>query len=170
MKSVLQCNLWYLWSYSYSAVVDTSKGETTKQLVFPLSRTYMDDITLLVQSKIGAENLLWCCHSLFILSRMKIKLVENQSLSIFKDSVKNTHFHIGDDIIMIIKEKSIKSLGRLYEVPLTDHHQGTEVQKVALKSLPGKLTTCCYQHGLLTHLLWPLQRYEIVPLQREWIQ
>ena len=72
----------------------------------------------------------------------------------------------------------VKSLGRLYSIPLTDRHRGTEVQKVALKGLksidktclPGKMKAWCYQHGLLPRLLWPLEIYEIAISRVERIQ
>ena len=70
---------------------------------------------------------------------------------------------------VIRSQQSVKSLGCLYSIPLTDCHRGTEVQKVALTGLKLIDKTCllrkmkawCYQHGLLPHLLWPLQMYEI---------
>ena len=34
-----------------------------------------------------------------------------------------------------VREKLVKSLGRLYSIPLTDRHRGTKVQKVTLKGL-----------------------------------
>ena len=78
-------------------------------------------------------------------------------------------FKIGGDTIPTVREKPVKNLGRLYSIPLTDRHWGTEVQKVVLKGLksidktclPGKIKAWCYQHGLLPHILWPLKMYEI---------
>ena len=149
---------------------DICKGEITKeQLVLPPSRAYMDDITILVQSKIGADNLLRRYFSLFTWARMRVKPQKSRSLSLIKGSVRKVKFRIGGDLIPTIKEKPVKSLGRLYEVPLTDRHRGTELQKIAVKGLksihktylPGKMKVWCYQHGLLPRLLWPLQVYEI---------
>ena len=81
-------------------------------------------------------------------------------------------------IMTLVREKPVKSLGRLSSIPLTDRHRGTEVQKLALKGLksndktclPGKMKAWCYQHGLLPRLLWPLQMYEIVISRVERIQ
>ena len=106
---------------------------------------------------------------------MKAKPKKSRSLSLVRGSVREMHFKIGGDTIPIVREKLVKSLGCLYSIPLTDRHQGTEVQKVALKSLesidktclPGKMKTWCYQHGLLPSLLWPLQ---IALSHFEWIQ
>ena len=70
------------------------------------------------------------------------------------------YFKTGGDTIPTVREKSVKSLGRLYSIPLTDSHRSLEVQKVALKGLkstdktclPGKMKAWFYQHGLLPHL------------------
>lgn len=69
-----------------------------------------------------------------------------------------------------VKEKPLKSLGLLYEIPLTEQHQGKKLQKVSLDGLesidrthsPGKLKAWCYQHGLLLQLLRPLQVYNVI--------
>ena len=82
------------------------------------------------------------------------------------------------DKIPTVREKPVKSLGRLYSIPLTDRHRGTEVQKVAVKGLksidktclPGRMKAWCYQHGLLPRLLCPLQMFEIAISRVEWIQ
>ena len=84
--------------------VDTIKGKTTKYLVLHPSRAYMDDITILVLAKIGAEYLLQCYHSFFIWLRMKIKAKKNWSLLIFRGAIKDTRFHIGDDVILTVRE------------------------------------------------------------------
>ena len=88
------------------------------------------------------------------------------------------HFKIGGDKIPTVREKPVKSLGHLYSIPLTDHHKGIEVQKVALNGhksidktcLARKMKAWCYQHGLLTRLLRSLQMYEIALSQVERIQ
>ena len=85
---------------------------------------------------------------------------------------------IEGDTIPTVREKPVKSLGRLYSIPLTDRHKVTEVQKVALEGfksiektcLPGMTKDWCYQHGLLPRLLWPLQTYDIVLSHVERIQ
>ena len=77
-----------------------------------------------------------------------------------------------------IKEQPVKSLGRLYAVPLTDRHRGVEIETIATKGLtaidkselPGKLKAWCFQHGLLPRLLWPLQVYEVSLSRVESIQ
>lgn len=39
-------------------------------------------------------------------------------------------------MIQTVKGKPVKSLGRLYEISLTDRHRGKEVQEVALDGHP----------------------------------
>ena len=79
---------------------------------------------------------------------MKAKPKKSRSLSLVGGSVREIHFKIGGDKIPTVREKPVKSLGRLYSIPLTGRHRGTEVQKVPLKGfksidktcLPGKMT------------------------------
>ena len=147
-------------------------------LTLPPSRAFMDDITILVQSQFSADGLLQKYNDLFTWARMKAKPKKSRSLSLVGGSVREIHFKIGGDKIPTVREKPVKSLGRLYSIPLTDRHRGPEVQKVALKGLksidktclPGRMTAWCYQHGLLPRLLWPLQMYEISISRVERIQ
>ena len=147
-----------------------SKGVMKNEhLTLPPSRAFMDDITILVLSKIAADGLLQRYYDLFTWVRMKVKPKKSQSLSFVGRCVREIHFKIGGDTILTVRKKPVKSLGHLYSIPLTDRHRGTEVQKVAFKGLksidktclPGKMKAWCYQYGLLPCLLWPLQMYEI---------
>ena len=158
---------------------NTSKGVMkSEHLTLPPSRAFMDDITIFVPSKIAADGLLQRYYDLFTRARMRAKSKKNQSLSLVGGSVREIHFKIEDDKIPKVREKLVKSLGRLYSIPLTDHHRDTEVQKVVLKGLksidktclPGKMQTWCYQHGLPPRLLWPLQMYKIALSRVERIQ
>ena len=132
-----------------------------EHLTLPPSRDFMDDITILVPSKIAADGLPQRYYDLFTWSRMKAKPKKSRSRSLVGGSVREIHFKIGSDKIPTVREKPVKSLGRLYSIPLTDRHRGTEVQKVALKGLksidktclPGKMKAWCYQHSLPPCLL-----------------
>ena len=149
-----------------------------EHLTLPPSRAFMDDITILVPSQIAADGLLQRYYNLFTWARMKAKPKKSRSLSLVGGSVRKIHFKIGGDKIPTVREKPLKSLGRLYSIQLTDRHWGTEVQKVASKErksidktcLPGKMKAWCYQHGLLPRLSWPLQMYEIAISRVERIQ
>ena len=58
---------------------------------------------------------------------MKAKPKKSRSLSLDGGSVREIHFKIGSDKIPTVWEKPVKSLGRLYSIPLTDRQRGTEV-------------------------------------------
>ena len=113
---------------------------------------FMDDITVLVPPQIAADGLLQRYYHLFAWTGMKAKPKKSWSLSLVGGSVREIHFNIGGDNISTVREKPVKNLGRLYSIPLTDRHRGTEVQKVALKGfksidktcLPGKMKAFCY--------------------------
>ena len=129
----------------------------------------MDDVTALVQSKVGTQELLDRFHYLFTWVRMKAKPKENQSISLIRGTICDIHFSIGGNIMPTVREQPVKSLGRLYAFPLTDRHRGVEVLRTALEGLQaiekselhGKLKAWCFQHGLLLRLLWPLQIYDM---------
>ena len=149
---------------------NTSKGVMKNEhLTPPPSRAFMDDITILVPSQIAVDGLLQRYYGLFKWARMKAKPRKSRILSSVGGSSWEIHFKIGVDKIPAVKEKPVKSPERFYSIPLTDRHKGPEVQKVALKGLksidktylPGKMKAWGYQHGLLPHLLWSLQMYEI---------
>ena len=128
-----------------------------EHLTLPASRAFMDDITILVPSKIAADGLPQRYYDLFTWARMKAKSKKSRSLSLVRGSVKEIHFQIRGDKIPTVRDKPVKSLGYLYSIPLTDPHRDPEVQKVALKGLksidktclPEKMKAWCYQHGLL---------------------
>ena len=105
-----------------------SKGVMKNEhLTLPLSRAFMDDITILVLSKITAYGLPQRYYDLFTWARMKAKPKKSQSLSLVRGSVRKIYFKSGGDKIPTVREKPVKSLGRLYSIPLTDHHRDTEV-------------------------------------------
>ena len=120
-----------------------SKGVMKNEhLTLPPSRAFMDNITILVPSQIAADGLLQRYYDLFTWVRTKAKPKKGQSLSLVRGSVREIHYKIGGDKIPTVREKLVKSLRHLYSISLTDHHRGTEVQKVALKGLKSIVKTC----------------------------
>ena len=99
-------------------------------------------------------------------------------MALVRGTICDIHFSIGGNSIPTVREQPVKSLGRLYDFPLTDRHRGVKVQMtspeglhaIEKSELPGKLKAGCFQHGLLPHLLWPLQIYEISLSRVETIQ
>ena len=114
---------------------NTSKGVMTNEhLILPPSRAFVDNIIILLQSKIAADGLLQRHYDLFTRARMKAKPKKKSwSLPLVGGSVREIYFKFGGDTIPTVSEKSVKSLGRLYSILLTDRHRGTGVQKVVLK-------------------------------------
>ena len=100
------------------------------------------DVTVLVPSQIAADGLLQRYYNFFTWARMKVKPKKSRSQSLVGGSVREIHFKIEGDKIPTVREKSVKSLGRLYSIPLTDRHRGTEVQKVGWKGLKSIDKTC----------------------------
>ena len=158
---------------------DTAPGEQLENgVTLPPLRAFMDDITSLIQSVCNTEEMLTKLQELFTRCRMKAKPPKSRSLSIVKGVVTETRFFINGDPIPTVKEEPVKSLGRLYKLPLTDRHWGTELERTTSDSLkmidkvdlPGKLKVWLYQHGLLPRLMWPLQVYEVTLTRVETIQ
>ena len=113
-----------------------SKGVITNEhLTLPPSRAFIDDITILISSKIAADGLLQRYYDFFRWSRMTAKPKKSWSLSFVGGFVREIHFKIWCDTIPTVREKPVKSLGRLYSIPLTDRRWGMEVQKEALNGL-----------------------------------
>ena len=136
---------------------NTSKGVMkSEHLTLPPSKAFMNDITILVPSQIAADGLLQRFYDLCTWGRIKTKPKKSRSLSLVEGSVREIPFKIGCEKIPTVKEKPVKRRGRLFSIPLTDRHRGTEIQKVALKGLksidktcsPGKMKAWSYQHGL----------------------
>ena len=136
--------------------------------MLPPMKAFMDDVTMLIESKSGwhlrapcAEHLLQRLNELFTWCRMKARPTKSRSLSIIHGKVKERHFPIGGDQILAVKEHHVQSLGRWYSIPLTGRHRCTKIEKTARQGLtaidesdlPGKLKAWIFQHGLLPRLL-----------------
>ena len=85
-----------------------------------------------------------------------------------KGKVKEVHFVVAGDRIPTLNEQPVKRLGRWYAQPLTDRHRGMQVKQLVQGlstidgcGLPGRYKIWCSQFGLLPHVLWSLQIYEI---------
>ena len=88
-----------------------------EHLTLPPSRAFMDDITILVPSKIAADDLLQRYYYLSYGPEWRLS----------QRKVEAYRFKIGGDTIPTVREKPVESLGRLYSIPLTDRHRGTKV-------------------------------------------
>ena len=82
----------------------------------------MDDVTLIAESRSHMEELVIRLQGLFKWATMKIKPSKCRSFSLLKGNCKEIKFSVSGNEIPTIREKSIKSLGRCYSLPLTDRH------------------------------------------------
>lgn len=96
---------------------------------------------------------------------MKIKPSKSRSISIYRGKVSGRKFAIDGEEIPTIREKSVKSLGRWYNVDLNDVEQVAQFKKdvaegldrIDESGLPGKLRLWCLQFGLYTRLMCQCQ-------------
>ena len=131
LRSASWCAVWFPHFFSFwplRAAAYRSKGVMKNEyLTLPPSRAFMDDITILVPFKIAADGLLQRYYDLFTWARIKAKPKKSRSLSLVGGSVREIHFEIGGDKISTVREKPVKSLGRVYSIQLTDRYRDTEV-------------------------------------------
>ena len=152
---LVMCMELILWS-----TTDTTSGEEiTSWGVLPPRRAFMNDVTTLVQYTVCTQELLGHFHKLLTWAWMKVKPKKSRIISLVRETICDTHYSIGGNIIPTVREQPVKSLGRLYAFPLTDRHRGVEVQRTALENLYAIEKS--EKHGLLPCLLWPLLIYEV---------
>ena len=115
------------------------------EIATPL-QSFMDDITLLVRGEGVTRRILERLDELIAWSRMKFKAKKSRSATLRKGVQREVRYFIGGQPIPTVKEKPVKSLGRLYQKSLSDRNHGQLIQQSAeagLKaidktSLPGK--------------------------------
>ncbi|KAL0159986.1 hypothetical protein M9458_043711, partial [Cirrhinus mrigala] len=138
------------------------KLPTGKRL--PPLRSYMDDVTSLLQTAACTSRLLKRMDELMSWARMKIKPCKR---GVRND---NTIFVVGGEKIPLLSEQPIKSLGRQYTAELSDKQMGKTVMKqlsdelarIDQSQLPGKFKVWCYQFTLYRRIMWPLKMSEIL--------
>ena len=89
-----------------------SADVNTNQITGPYMKAFMDDVTLIAESRSHMEQLVTCLQGLFKWAAMKIKPSKYQSLSLLKGNCKEIKFSVNGNKIPTICEKSVKSLGR----------------------------------------------------------
>ncbi|KAG1932793.1 hypothetical protein F2P79_020826 [Pimephales promelas] len=144
------------------------KLPTGKRL--PPLRSYMDDVTSLLQTAACTSRLLKRMDELMSWARMKVKPSKSRSLSL-RRGVRNDNitFAIGGENIPLLSEQPVKSLGRQYTADLSDKQMGKTVMKqlsdglarIDQSQLPGKFKVWCYQFILYRRVMWPLKMSEI---------
>ena len=81
-----------------------------RHLVLPPLRAFMDDITVIVETRREAKTLLARLDELFQQCRLRTKAKKSRSLSIMRGQVKELRFEIGGELITTIQEQAIKVL------------------------------------------------------------
>ena len=141
----------------------------TNQTTGPSMKAFMDNVTLIAESRSHMEQLVTHLQELFKWAAMKIKPSKCRSLSLLKGNCKEIKFSISGNEIPTIREKSVKSLGRCFSLPLPDRHRLQDLRKQlqnGLRSidkcdLTNKYKIWCIYFGLIPKLAWPLQIYEV---------
>lgn len=94
----------------------------------PAIRSYMDDVTTLLQIAACTHRLLKRFEELLTWARMKIKPSKSRSVSIRKGARRdNISFSVDGKEIPCLAEQLVKSLGRLYTADLSDKNMTVSV-------------------------------------------
>ena len=139
------------------------------QITGPSMKAFMDDVTVITESRSRMKQLVTCLQELFKWAAMKIKPSKCRSLSLLKGNCKEIKFSVSGNEIPTIREKSVKSLGRSYSLPYTDRHRWQELRtqlqngfrSIDKCDLMNKDKIRCIYFGLIPKLAWPLQMYEV---------
>ncbi len=136
----------------------------------PLLRSYMDDITCLLQTAPCTSRLLKRLEELITWARIKFKPQKSRSLSLRKGERNDrVTFTISGEDIPCIVDQPIRSLGRLYTSGLSDKDVGKIIlrqlseglSKINASQLPGKFKVWCYHFTLYPRVMWPLKLCEV---------
>ena len=132
-------------------------------------KAFMDDVTLIAESRSHIEQLVTRLQELFKWAAMKIKPSKCRSLLLLKGNCKEIKFSVSGNEIPTICEKSVKSLGRCFSLPLTDRHGWQDLRKqlqdglcpIDKCDLMNKDRIWLIYFGLIPKLAWALQIYEV---------
>ena len=146
-----------------------SADVNTNQITGPSMKAFMDDVTLIAESRSHMEQLVTHFQELFKWAAMKIKLSKCRGLSLLKGNCKEIKFSVSGNEIPTIREKSVKNLGRCYPLLLTDRHRWQDLRKqlqngllsIDKCDLMNKDKIWCIYFELIPKLAWPLQIYEV---------
>ena len=146
-----------------------SADVNTNQITGPSMKAFMDNVTLIAESRLHMEQLVNHLQELFKWAAMKIKPSKCQSLLLLKGNCKKIKFSVNGNEFPMIHQKSVKSLGRCNSLPLTDQHCWQDLRKQLKNGLHStdkhdlinKDKIWCIYFGLISKLSWPMQIYEI---------
>lgn len=144
-------------------------GSKVGSIGMPAVRAFMDDLTILSQKVERTKQVLERLDQLITWARMAFKPKKSRCLSLRKGVPKCVTFSIGGERMPTVGEEPVRSLGRWYQIPLSDKGRGMQVQKqveegliaIERSGLQGKFKAWCLQFGLIPRVLWPLTIYNI---------
>ena len=105
-----------------------STNVNTNQITGSSMKAFMDDVTLITESRSHMEQLVTCLQELFKWAAMKIKPSKCQSLSLLKENCKEIKFSVDGNEIPTICKKAL-SLGCCSSLPLTNQHRWQDLRK-----------------------------------------
>lgn len=102
----------------------------------PPLRSYMDDVTSILQTAPCTIRLLERLDELLTWARMKVKSGRSRNLSLRKGVLQaRTTFVAGGEPIPQLDEKPLQSLGRQYSADLTDKEMVKQARQHCLRSI-----------------------------------
>ena len=133
------------------------------------TRLFMDDVTTTAETIVQTNHLLEELGNKFEWGRLKVKPEKCRSLVIIKGEPSRRTVVVDQEPITSIMDKSIKYLGKEYNLTLGDAKQNEDTEekvKAGLKRInkcriPGKYKCWILQHMLIPRMMWPLTLYNI---------
>ena len=172
-----------LFSLTMSWIVDSVKGETKGPVTSSgqrqvNSRLFMDDITTTTETVPHTNILLESISRKLEWAGLKVRAEKCRSLVVWKGKVQRRDLKIDGKVITSIKDKSIKYLGKQYNVSLDENEQILEVErnlenelkKIDRCKIPGRYKSWILQYMLLPRLMWPLTIYNVTASKVEAMQ
>src|SRR5215470_9593881 len=153
-----------------AAEAETELVDLGQSVRMPPLKAFMDDTTVITNSRGNAQAVLDRLDTIMEWGRMKFKPAKSRSLSIKEGKVDDqVVFRISGQAISTVSQVPVKSLGRWYSSSLLDSEQSKLTKSMAEEGLEainktllqGKHKLWIVQFMLIPKLLWPLQVYEI---------
>ncbi|KAI8488087.1 hypothetical protein Bbelb_342050 [Branchiostoma belcheri] len=130
----------------------------------------MDDLTVTTESVISARYVLRSLSKAASWARMKFKAKKCRKLVMRRGKIcDKLQLEVQGERIPAIAEQPIKSLGKKFDVTLSDKKNIEEfkqqirdgLEAIENSELPGRYKVWCYQYGLLPRTVWPMTMYDI---------
>ncbi|KAI8507131.1 hypothetical protein Bbelb_155700 [Branchiostoma belcheri] len=133
-------------------------------------KAFMDDLTVTTESVISARYVLRSLSKAASWARMKFKAKKCRKLVMRRGKIcDKLQLEVQGERIPAIAEQPIKSLGKTFDVTLSDKKNIEEfkqqmrdgLEAIENSELPGRYKVWCYQYGLLPRAVWPMTMYDI---------